>query len=121
VTTYTLVRPEHLNHFGYLFGGQMLKWVDEYSWLAATREFPGQTFVTRAMSDVEFRRQVRNGSILRFVIEPAARGHTSVVYHVEVFGASPGESTDISVFATDVVFVSVDPEGRKTPLAAPGE
>ena len=23
------VRPEHLNHYGYLFGGYMLMWVDE--------------------------------------------------------------------------------------------
>lgn len=28
---FTLVRPEHLNHHGYLFGGVLLKWVDEYA------------------------------------------------------------------------------------------
>ena len=26
---YNLVRQEHLNHNGYLFGGQMLMWIDE--------------------------------------------------------------------------------------------
>jgi len=28
---YKLALPEHLNHYGYLFGGNMLKWVDEYA------------------------------------------------------------------------------------------
>ena len=27
--SYKVVRPEHLNHYGYLFGGFLLKWVDE--------------------------------------------------------------------------------------------
>lgn len=26
--TYKLVLPEHLNPYGYLFGGNLLKWVD---------------------------------------------------------------------------------------------
>jgi len=36
--SYKLVLPEHLNHYGYLFGGNMLKWVDEISWIAASRD-----------------------------------------------------------------------------------
>ena len=37
--TFTLVRTGHLNHQGNLFGGQLLKWVDEYAWFAATRDY----------------------------------------------------------------------------------
>ncbi|HSO80381.1 MAG TPA: hotdog domain-containing protein, partial [Chromatiaceae bacterium] len=33
--SYKVVRPEHLNHFGHLFGGCLLKWVDEIAWIAA--------------------------------------------------------------------------------------
>jgi len=28
MNNFTLVRPEHLNYHGYLFGGMILKWVD---------------------------------------------------------------------------------------------
>jgi competence protein ComEC len=35
--SYTVVRPEHLNHYGHLFGGCLLKWVDEIAWIAASR------------------------------------------------------------------------------------
>ncbi len=64
---YNLVRPEHLNHHGSLFGGQLLSWVDECAWMAAARDFPNCTFVTRAMDRIEFKHQVKNGSILRLL------------------------------------------------------
>ena len=53
--TFALVRPEHLNHHGFLFGGALLKWVDEFAWLVASRDYPGCTFVTVAMDDIVFR------------------------------------------------------------------
>jgi acyl-CoA hydrolase len=31
VDNFTIVRPEHLNHHGDLFGGTMLRWIDEFS------------------------------------------------------------------------------------------
>ena len=64
--SYKVVRPEHLNHFGYLFGGFLLKWVDEIAWIAASRDHPGCSFVTVTMDRVEFRRGVRQGAVLRF-------------------------------------------------------
>ena len=35
VQHFRLVMPEHMNHFGDLYGGNMLKWVDEIAWIAA--------------------------------------------------------------------------------------
>ena len=64
--TFTLVRTEHLNHNGKLFGGQLLKWVDEFAWLAAARDFCGSVLVTRAMDPSEFKHAVPTGSILSF-------------------------------------------------------
>ena len=29
MTTYRLVMPEDMNHYGFLFGGKMLMWIDE--------------------------------------------------------------------------------------------
>ena len=33
MTSYKLVRPGDLNHYGFLFGGKMLMWVDEVAWM----------------------------------------------------------------------------------------
>lgn len=111
-----MVRPEHLNHHGYLFGGSMLKWVDEFAWLVAARDFPGCTLVTRGMDRIVFSKQVRNGSILRFAILPWKQGNTSITYTVEVYADSPGATQEELVFSTHVTFVRINEEGAKTPL-----
>ncbi|PLX89163.1 MAG: acyl-CoA thioesterase [Desulfuromonas sp.] len=114
---FTLVRPEHLNHHGYLFGGVLLKWVDENAWMAASRDYPGCTLVTVAMDDIRFSKRVDNGSILRFQIQQQERGRSSVTYRVDVFADAPGAPTETEVFNTQVTFVQVDGSGR--PCALP--
>jgi acyl-CoA hydrolase len=116
VDTFTLVRTEHLNHHGKLFGGQLLKWVDEFAWLAAARDFCGSVLVTRAMDNSEFRHSVPNGSILRFHIEQRRVGTTSALYSVDVFADVPGGSSEELIFSNRVTFVAVDEHGGKTPL-----
>ena len=71
---YTLVRTEHLNHNGKLFGGQLLKWVDEYAWLAAAKEFPCNILVTRAMEHIEFRHTVPTEQFYAFTWKKCGRG-----------------------------------------------
>ncbi len=114
--TYTLVRTEHLNHNGKLFGGQLLKWVDEFAWLAAARDFCGSILVTRAMDNSEFRHTVPNGSILRFRVEQVRLGTTSVLYSVDVYADMPGSRDEELIFSNRVTFVGVDENGVKCPL-----
>lgn len=110
---YTIVRQEHLNHYGFLFGGAMLKWVDEFAWLVATRDFPGCPLVTVGMDQISFRHPVANGSILRFRILPLKLGQSSIRYSVNVFADAPGGRDEKEVFSTTVTFVHVDREGNK--------
>jgi len=116
VDNFTIVRPEHLNHHGYLFGGTMLRWIDEFSWLVASRDFPGCTLVTVAMNDIQFHHRVLNGSILRFHILPRKLGTTSVRYGVDVYADAPGSVGENCVFSTEVTFVGVDRQGKKKAL-----
>ena len=112
MNSYALVRTEHLNHYGYLFGGQMLKWVDEMAWLAASRDFTGINLVTRAMNEVEFKNRVVNGSILRFKIEYEKQGNTSVTYRVDVYADAPGAKREEHVFTNHLTFVALDENGK---------
>jgi acyl-CoA hydrolase len=115
---YKLVLPEHLNHFGYLFGGNLLKWVDEIAWIAASLEFPGCKFVTIGMDSIEFRKSVKEGSILRFLVERVKIGKTSVQYAVNVFheDIANGDIKAKGVFSTHVTFVCLDNEGNKVEI-----
>ncbi len=114
--SYKLVMPGDLNHFGFLFGGNLLKWVDEVSWIAACRDFPACRFVTIAMDHVEFRKSVQGGTILAVDAELAKRGVTSVAYRVEVFRNRLGSGMEEKVFTTTVTLVRIDEEGRKLSL-----
>ena len=113
---FCFVRPEHLSHQGYLFGGHMLKWIDEYSWLAAARDFPGYVLVTRAMDNIQFTKRVRSGSILRFCMECVRQGRSSVTYSTQVYASNHKSKEEELVVSTNVVFVAVDDDGNKTAL-----
>ena len=117
MTNYRLVMPGDLNNYGALFGGQLLRWVDEDAWLAASLDFPGCRFVTIGMDNVEFRRSAKLGDILRFEVNRVKTGSTSATYAVEVFRQNDGDSP---MFFTRVTLVRVGEHGEKTPLPANG-
>lgn len=114
--SFKVVRPEHLNHYGYLFGGFLLKWVDEISWIAASRDHPGCHFVTVAMDQVVFRKSVREGTVLRFEAVETKRGRTSTQYCVEVFADDLETGDEDGIFATHVSFVCLDAAGGKVDI-----
>lgn len=111
-----LVLPGHLNQYGYLFGGHLLKWVDEYAWIAATLDYPGANFVTIAMDRVEFKKSIQEGSVLRFEINRSREGTTSVQYAITVYADSLHTGAEERVFSTGVTFVRIDRNGKKIPL-----
>lgn len=110
-----LVLPEHLNHYGFLFGGHLLKWVDEFAYIAATIEYPDYNFVTIGMDKVEFKKSVRQGTILKFMVEKNKAGTTSLQYLVHVYRSNQLEDNNF-IFSTRVTFVRVDKNGKKVPL-----
>jgi len=111
-----LVLPEHLNHFGFLFGGQLLRWVDEVAWIAASLDYPGCRLVTVGMDEVSFHKSVHKGTVLRFVTRRARVGNTSVSYTVDVFGETIETGQEAPVFTTGVTMVRVGEGGKKAPL-----
>lgn len=111
-----LVLPEHLNHYGFLFGGYLLQWVDEYGYITVNLGFPGNRFVTIGLDNVVFRKSIRMGSILKFDINLAKQGNTSATYNVKVFSDSIESGDEELVFDTNITFVNVDEEGQKQPL-----
>ena len=114
--TFKLVLPEHLNHYGYLFGGNLIKWVDESAWITASFDYPGCHFVTIGMDKVEFRKSIRQGTILRIHSRRSRVGNTSVQYTVNVFSGDIETGSQEEAFSTTITFVRVDEHGKKTSL-----
>jgi acyl-CoA hydrolase len=114
---YQLVLTEHLNHYGYLFGGALLKWVDESAYICARLDHPGKSFVTVGMEKVSYKKRVELGSILRFDVDKDKTGTTSVTYRVSVSLASAPDGDQSEIFSTQVTFVCLDKDGNKCRLA----
>ena len=112
--THRLVLPGDLNQYGFLFGGRLLAWIDEASWIAASLAYPHCQLVTVAMDTVEFHHSVREGTILTILCQQTREGITSVTYAVAVFDRKTRVEP---IFSNSVTFVRVDAAGRKLPLA----
>ncbi len=110
---YKLVLPGDLNQHGYLYGGNLLKWIDEYAWIAATLDYPGSRFVTVALDKVTFKKGVNDGAILKFIIEKSYEGNTSVQYHVNVYCQNNCNPNLELIFSTHITFVNLDENGLK--------
>ena len=113
---YKLVLPEHLNDQASLFGGYLLKWLDEFAYITANIDFPGNRFVTIALENVEFKHQIDCGQILRFSINRTRFGTTSVEYFVEVVGAKNQKAENRILFETNITFVNITDTGKKSPI-----
>lgn len=110
---YKLVLRGDLNQNGYLYGGNLLKWIDEYAWIAATLDYPESNFVTVALNQVTFKKSIKEGTILMFEINKSKTGNTSVQYYVEVFCNTQCQKKMDLVFSTHITFVNLDKNGDK--------
>ena len=104
-----LVRSEHLNHQGHLFGGDLMAEIDTLAFCLLRQEFGRQAFVTRA-AQISFERPASLGDIITFEAALAGIGRTSV--SVEVAGGVGGQR----VCGARMVYVNLGPDGKKAPV-----
>lgn len=112
----TIVLPEYLNDQGFLFGGNLLKWVDEYAYITASLDFPGNRFVTISLDTVNFQHPVLPGEIVRFDVICLRRGNSSLQYSVKVFGEKLATHQG-PLFETNISFVNVGVDGKPLSIA----
>jgi acyl-CoA hydrolase len=115
---YKLILPEFMNEQGALFGGYLLKWIDEFAYITASLDLPGNCFVTVNLDNVVFRKPIKTGYILCFDVARSRIGTTSVRYEIKVHNAKDPSMTDELLFETSIVFVNVNAQGTKEPVKA---
>lgn len=109
-----LVRPEHLNHHGFLFGGRLLEWLDEQAYIGAIANLKAGTgLVTVSIDRVQFKHQVRNGSALKFQSRLVHVGRTSLTMHTDVIKVPDSEI----IFSASVTFVALAANGKPIRVA----
>lgn len=117
-----LIRPEHLNHKGFLFGGALLARIDELAYMTAMTSYPGHNFVTKVITDVNFMAPGRLGDIMVLEGRITKKGTSSV--HVDVHARIAPCTSDLAAeerttFEGTVVLVNVGPDGKSAPICEP--
>lgn len=106
------VRPEDLNANGTLFGGSLLRWIDEEATIYAIVQLGNHRVVTKFMSEINFVSSAQQGDIIEMGLRATAFGTTSLTMLAEVRNMF----TRQKILTVDrIVFVNVDEDGRPLP------
>ncbi|RZT66501.1 acyl-CoA hydrolase [Microcella alkaliphila] len=106
------VRPEDLNAHGTLFGGSLLRWIDEEAAIYAIIQLGNPRAVTKYMSEIDFASTAAQGDLVEIGIRATSFGTTSLTMRAEVRNMI----TRARILTIEkIVFVSVDSEGNPLP------
>ena len=110
--TRRLIKYEDLNSRGSLFGGQVLKWIDEEASIYTVCQLDTNKIVTKLMSEINFMRPAYLNDIIEIGVDVVSFGKTSITLEV----VARIKDTKNEILKIDkMVFVSVDEDGRPTP------
>ena len=106
------VRPEDLNANGTLFGGSLLKWIDEEATIYAIVQMGNRRVVTKIMSEINFVASAQEGDIIEMGLTATDFGSSSLTMRAEVRNMI----TRNSILTVDrIVFVNLGEDGRPAP------
>jgi acyl-CoA thioesterase YciA len=102
---------------GNLFGGLMLSWLDEAGVAFACCTCKTPRMVTAKLSEVEFKKPVRPGQIIRIYGKVLVVKNTSINLLIEAKRYSTYNGTEKPVCSTVMTFVRVDGDGEPVPIS----
>ncbi|MFT2818107.1 acyl-CoA thioesterase [Leifsonia sp. A12D58] len=106
------VRPEDMNAHGTLFGGSLLRWIDDEAVVYAVIQLGTRSVVTKYISEINFVSSARLGDIIEIGLLATHFGRTSLTMRAEVRNII----TRQSILTIDrIVFVALDDEGNPMP------
>ncbi|WP_019180160.1 acyl-CoA thioesterase [Microbacterium yannicii] len=106
------VRPEDLNANGTLFGGSLLRWIDEEAAIYAILQLGNPRAVTKYMSEIDFVSSAVQGDLIEMGLRATAFGRTSLTMRAEVRNMI----TRRRILAIErIVFVNLDASGAPSP------
>lgn len=107
-----LIKPENLNGNNTLFGGALLRWIDEEAFIYAATKLKSSNVVTKYMSEINFLNSARQGEVIELGMELSAVGRTSITFKCLVRNLF----TQKEIISIDkIVFVHLGDDERPEP------
>jgi acyl-CoA hydrolase len=107
--TRKLIKPSDLNPRGTLFGGQLLKWIDEEAAIFAICQLGSPNIVTKAMSEIDFVTTAKVGDVIEFGMDLVKFGTTSLTLCCDVRNKNTKQSI---IKIEKIIFVLLDENGK---------
>ena len=111
-----LVRPSHINHYGRLFGGQLLKWIDELAGIVAIRH-SGATVTTAAIDNLRFEAPAYEGDFIVLQGSVTYVGFSSMEIRVDTYIETIDGNRQL-INRAYIDMVAINSEGK--PVQVPG-
>lgn len=106
------VKPEDLNANGSLFGGALLRWIDEEAAIYAILQMGNHRAVTKMMSEINFVSSAVQGDMIEMGLKATRFGRTSLTMRAEVRNMI---TRQLILTIEKIVFVSLDEHGQPFP------
>lgn len=107
--------PPTTNHHNTLFGGTALAWMDEVSFIAATR-FCRLPLVTVSSDRIDFKHAIPAGSIVELVGRVIKIGNTSLKVEVNIYVESMYSDGREKAVSGVFSFVAIDEQKKPVPV-----
>ncbi|MEM1320480.1 MAG: hotdog domain-containing protein [Bacteroidota bacterium] len=107
-----LIKPGDLNARNTLFGGALLRWIDEEAGIYAMAKLNSKNVVTKYMSEIDFISSAEQGDVIEIGLGFNRLGRTSICFSCEVRNLFT-KATIIKI--ENIVFVNVDQNGKPMP------
>jgi acyl-CoA hydrolase len=110
-----LMTPDLVNFSGKVHGGAILRLLDQVAYACATR-FSGHYVVTLSVDQVFFRQPIHVGELVTFLASVNYTGRTSMEIGIKVVAENPRDRKKHHAMTSFFTMVSMDSEGRPTPV-----
>lgn len=110
--------PRDTNHYGTIFGGVILAYIDQAGFVQARRH-GAHRWVTAALDRVEFKSPVHVGDVVNFYASTIREGTTSVSVCIEVEAERYSNAETVAVTTATMTLVAVDAGGKPIPFRTP--
>lgn len=110
--TRKLIKPGDLNANNSLFGGALLKWIDEEAGIYAMTKLESKQVVTKYMSEINFANSSKQGDVIEIGLQFESIGRTSITFSCKVRNIF---SKKVIISIDKIVFVKIDDNEQPVP------
>jgi acyl-CoA hydrolase len=112
-TTAEYVLPVHANALGFVFGGQVMAWMDLCAAICAERH-TRSVCVTAGIDELSFEQPIQVGQVVKLNARVTATFRTSLEIEVKVEGEDARKGRTWPCVSAFLTFVSVGPDMKPT-------